>query len=206
MASTQSWRNLLSQWMSACLAAAITGASLQLEQLTEALTYKDRSTYMEGWQKTLTLQRVCLLLWSNFSLSEGPRAAGYDGARGTRAATLLWVLLPPAQHLPGAWAWNPNQLLLLQHRHPRRLSSGPQTLPGETMAGGKGADKHTTTPRQDCDPTSQLPSATQNPRPRAGQQRRAEPQGGQQPSLPGLSTSFCLFQGCLEYPGEYGIP
>lgn len=101
MASTQRWRNLLSQWMSACLAGVITGASLQLEQLTEPLTYKDRSTYMEGCQTTLTLQRGYLLLWSIFSLSEGPQAAGDDGARGTQPATLLLVLLPPAQHLPG---------------------------------------------------------------------------------------------------------
>lgn len=34
----------------------------------------------------------------------------------------------------------------------------------------------------------------------AGQQSRADPQGGQHPPLPGLSASFCLFQCCLEHP------
>lgn len=66
MASTQSWRNLLSQWMSACLAGVITGASLQLEQLTEALTYKDRSTYMEGCQKLL-LSKESICCFGQFS-------------------------------------------------------------------------------------------------------------------------------------------
>lgn len=148
MASAQSWRNLLSQWMNACLAGVITGASLQLEQLTQALTYEHRSTHMEGCQKTLTLQRVYSPLWSIFSLSEGPQAAGYDGAHGTQPAPFLSVLHP--QH--SDWDWDPNQLLLLQHRHPRGLSSGPQTLPGEILAGRKVADKYTIQ-NQDCDPT-----------------------------------------------------
>lgn len=88
--------------MSACLAGGITGPSLQLEQLTQALTYKDRSTYMEGCHTTLTPPRGSLLVGPIFSLSEGPQAAGHDGARGTQLATSLLVLLPPAQHLPGS--------------------------------------------------------------------------------------------------------
>lgn len=59
---------------------------------------------MEGCQNTLTLQRLYLLFWSIFSLLEGPQAAGYDGAHGTQPATLLLVLHPPAQHLPGTFA------------------------------------------------------------------------------------------------------
>lgn len=55
---------------------------------------------MEGCQKLLLSQRVNLLFWSIFSLSEGPQAAGYDGARGTQPATFLLVLHPPAQPLP----------------------------------------------------------------------------------------------------------
>lgn len=51
---------------------------------------------MEACQKTLTLQRVCLLFWSIFSLPEGPQAAGCDDARGTQPATFLLVLLPSA--------------------------------------------------------------------------------------------------------------
>lgn len=98
MASTQRWRNLLSQWMSACLAGVITGASLQLEQLTQALTYKDRSTYMEGCHTALTLQRGSWLVWPIFSLSEGPRAAGDDGARGAQEPHSPWCC--SHQHSP----------------------------------------------------------------------------------------------------------
>lgn len=100
---------------------------------------------MEGCQKTLIFQRACLLFWSIFSLPEGPQAAGYDGARGTRPVTFLLELLPPAQPLPGTSA-SPETETQTSSRclNTRRLSSGPQTLPGETMAGRKGADKHIT--------------------------------------------------------------
>lgn len=164
MASPQSWRNLLSQWMSACLAGVITGASLQLEQLTEALTYKDRSTSMEGCQKTLSPKSLFAVLVHFLLVRRASRSRvwwcpWYPASHSPVGAAPTSTSTAPAWDLWLTWDWNPNLLLLLQHRHPRRLSSGPQTVPGETVAGRKGADKHTT-PSQDCDPTSQTESQT----------------------------------------------
>lgn len=118
---------------------------------------------MEGCQKTLTFQRVYLLFWSIFSLSEGPQAAGYDGARGTQAATFLLLLLPPAQHLPGSSGSpeKPKPALTASTQAAKQAQLWPSNTAWRNHGSRKGADKHTVH-SQDCDPTQAAPAESQS--------------------------------------------
>lgn len=145
--------------MSACLAGVITGASLQLEQLTEALTYKDRSTHMEGCQKTLTLQRVFLLFLVNFLLV---KQQGMMVPMVSSQPHSCWccshqhsTCLGPLAHL----RLNPKPALTAPTQAPTKAQLWPSDTAWRNCGRQEGADKHTT-PSQDCDPLSQTESQT----------------------------------------------